>query len=369
MPTNVSPEYKKAEAEYKQARDPQERLTLLKEMLRTIPKHKGTEHLQADIKTRIKQLTEELAGPRKGGARTGPAHVVKREGAAQVSLIGPPNAGKSSLHVALTGSHSEVAPYPFSTHEPIPGMMKFEGVQFQLVDLPPVSPDHTESWLLNALQPADAALLVVDLADPDCLDHIVSIRDLLAERKVTLDERWPFPVGDEANEAGPFADEATRATPGTGVATEAGPTTDDVEDEMGDPFQLHLPTLLVANKSDLDPDPDEVEVLEELLGVRYPAVGVSAETGAGLERIGPLLFQGLGIVRVYSKAPGKEARFDDPFTVRRGQTVLDVARLVHADIAENLKYARIWGSGQFEGQHVGPDHRVRDGDVVELHQG
>ena len=84
MPTNVTPEYKKAEEAYRAAREPKDRLACLKEMLRTIPKHKGTEHLQADIKTRIKELTEELAGPKKGGARTGPAHTVRPEGAAQV---------------------------------------------------------------------------------------------------------------------------------------------------------------------------------------------------------------------------------------------------------------------------------------------
>jgi ribosome-interacting GTPase 1 len=348
MPTNVSPEYKKAEAEYKQARDPRERLTCLKEMLRTIPKHKGTEHLQADIKTRIKQLSDELTGPRKDGARTGPVHALKPDGAGQVSLIGPPNAGKSSLHVALTGSHSEVAPYPFTTHEPIPGMMAFEDVQFQLVDLPPVSADHMESWFLNALQPADAALLVVDLADPECLEHVVTIQRLLGKRRVTLDERWPFPL--EGNDTTPAE---------TAIAEE--------EEDFDDPFHLHLPTLLVANKCDLDPDPDEVAVLEELLGVSYPAVSVSATTGQGLERIGGLLFRGLGVVRVHSKAPGKEPSFEKPFTVRRGQTVLDVARLVHQDIADNLTFARIWGSGQFDGQQVGADHLVCDGDVLELH--
>jgi ribosome-interacting GTPase 1 len=146
MPANLSPEYKKAEAEFKQAREPRERLRCLREMLRTIPKHKGTEHLQADIKTRIKQLTEELAGPRKGGARTGPIHAIRPEGAAQVALIGPPNAGKSTLHARLTGSHAEIAPYPYTTKTPLPGMLPCWDIHFQLVDLPPVSADFMESW-------------------------------------------------------------------------------------------------------------------------------------------------------------------------------------------------------------------------------
>ena len=353
MPANLSPEYKKAEAEFKQAREPRDRLRWLREMLRTIPKHKGTEHLQADIKTRIKQLTEELAGPKKGGARTGPTHSIRPEGAAQVALIGPPNAGKSHLHARLTGSHAEVAPYPYTTKTPLPGMLPYRDVHLQLVDLPPISADFIEPWYVNALRPADAAMLVVDLSDPECLDHVAAIRDRLDQKRVTLEEQWPAGAVVEESAVAADADEAGSA--------------EENADDVPDPFRVRLPTLLVANKSDLDPDPEEVRVLEELLGVRVPAVAVSAETGAGLDAIGPLLFEGLGIVRVYTKVPGRPADDQRPYTVRRGDTVLDVARLVHKEVAESLKFARVWGSGQFDGQQVGADHLVQDADVVELH--
>ena len=338
MPTNVTPEYKKAEEAYRKAREPKERLECLREMFRTIPKHKGTEHLQADIKTRIKQLSEELAGPKKGGRRSGPSHVVRHEGAAQLSLIGPPNAGKSSLHARLTGSHSDIGPYPYTTQLPVPGMLPYEDIHFQLVDLPPVSADFMEPWLVNALQPADGALLVIDVADPECLEQVPVILERLAEKKIYLTPEWP----------------------GLSETAEA--------DETEDPFRLDLPTVLVANKSDLDPDPEEVEVLEELLGLRFPALTVSAKTGDGLDELGSFLFKALEIVRVYTKTPGKKADTDKPFTVRRGGTVLDVAGLVHKDIAEGLKFARMWGTDVFDGQQVGPDHLVADGDLVELHQ-
>jgi len=339
MPTNVTPAYKKAEEAYRKAHEPKERLDCLREMFRTIPKHKGTEHLQADIKTRIKQLTEELAGPKKGGRRSGPSHVVHREGAAQLCMLGPPNAGKSSLHAKLTGSHSDVGPYPYTTHLPVPGMLAHEDVQFQLVDLPPVSSDFMEPWLVNALQPADGVLLVVDISDPDCLEHIPTIVARLAEKKVFLTVAWP---GLE---------------PAKAVEPSAA----------GDPFRLDLPAVLIANKSDLDPNPVEVEVLEELLDLRFPALTTSANTGDGLDELGPFLFRALEIVRVYTKTPGKSADTDKPFTVRRGDTVLDVARLVHKDIARGLKFARIWGAEVFDGQQVGPDHLVCDGDLVEMH--
>ena len=338
MPTNVTPAYKKAEEAYRGAREPKDRLECLREMARTIPKHKGTEHLQADIKTRIKQLTEELSSPKKGGRRSGPSHVVRPEGAAQVAMLGPPNAGKSSLHVVLTGSNSDVGPYPYTTHIPVPGMAPYEDTHFQLVDLPPISDDFMEAWIVNALQPADAAMLVFDLSDPECLEQVPTVLERLADKNIYLTPQWP---GLDCS--------------------------DMRQQESRHVFSLNLPTLLVANKSDLDPDPGEVEVLEELLGLSFPALTVSAESGDGLDGIGAFLFKALEIVRVYTKTPGKPAETDKPFTVRRGGTVLDVAQLVHKDIAEGLKFARMWGSGSYDGQQVGPDHLVADGDVIELH--
>lgn len=342
MPTNVSPEYKKAEEAYRQAREPKERLDCLKLMLSTIPKHKGTEHLQADIKSRIKDLTEELAGPKKGGQRSGPALAIRPEGAAQVALLGPPNSGKSALHLRLTGSRAQSGPGPFITQFPEPGMLPCEDIAFQLLDLPSMSPEHSPPWIASSLQGCDAALLVVDLADPACVDNVQFILDTLEQKKVTLVADWPTLVaGDDAPP--------------------------DAGESLADPFRIELPTLLVANKSDILPDPEEIAVLEELLGVHYPTLRVSAETGQGLGELAPWLFRALGVVRVYTKAPGKDVERDRPFTVRQGDTVLDVARLVHKDIAEGFRFARMWGATVFDGQQVGGDQAVSDGDVVELH--
>ena len=338
MPANLSPEYKSAEANFRKAREPRERLECLREMLRTIPKHKGTDHLQADIKHRIKELSEEIEAPRKGPARSGPSHVVRPEGAAQLALLGPPNSGKASLHARLTASHAHVAEYPFTTLEPQAGMMAYEDVNLELVDLPAVSREHPVPWLATTLQTADGCLLVVDLTESSCVEQIQALHDLLRQKRVTLNADW------------------------NGAAAQAGDRADE------DPFALRLPTLMLASKSDLIADVDaELQVFRELSGLRYPALPVSATTGQGLPEIGPWLFEHLGIVRIYTKTPGRPAEKGRPFTLRRGQKVEDVARLVHKDVAQTLKYARVWGKSGFGGQQVGREHVLADGDIVELH--
>lgn len=334
MPANLTPEYKAAEAEFRKARDPETRLRWLREMLRAVPKHKGTEHLRADIKTRVKQLSEEVAGPARGGARTGPHTSVHREGAAQVMLLGPPNSGKSALHARLTGSHATAGPYPFTTQFPLPGMLPFEDIAFQLVDLPPVTGRHPVPWMPATLATADAGLLVVDLGDPGCVEQVVELHELLAERAVTLTGAWTPPAPDDGSD---------------------------------DPFALSLPVLLVVAKTDQLPRFDEeLAVFRELTGIGYPAVAVSVLAGRGLDQIGFFLFEQLGVVRVYTKLPGRPADHSRPFTVRRGQTVHDVAVLVHKEVADTLTFARLWRQG-VEGRHVGRDFPLEDRDVIELH--
>lgn len=339
MPANLSPEYKAAEAVFRKARDPRERLDGLREMLRTIPKHKGTDHLQADIKRRIKELSEELETPRKGGAaRGGPTLVLRPEGAAQIALLGPPNSGKSALHARLTGSGAHVAPYPFTTHYPEPGMMAHEDIHFELLDLPALSREHPVPWIASTLQTADACMLVVDLGDPSCVEQVQAVHAVLHEKRVALTEHWRV---DSASAA---------------------------EDEGDDPFAICLSTLLLANKADVIRDIDaELAAFCELTGFHYPAFSVSASEGYGLNDIGPWLFRNLGIVRIYTKTPGHPPDKHRPFTLRRSRTVEDVARLVHKDVARTLRYARVWGKSGFDGQHVGREHVLADGDVVELH--
>jgi 50S ribosomal subunit-associated GTPase HflX len=201
-----------------------------------------------------------------------------------------------------------------------------------------VAPEHPVPWLVNSLQTADAALLVMDLGEPACLDQLQGVQSVLAQQRVTLVERWP-------------------------VASQASPSSD-----ADDPFAIRLPALLLANKADTIADVDaELQALRELSASPLPMLAVSATTGHGLGDLSPWLFRHLGIVRVYTKVPGHPADKHRPFTLRHGQTVGDVARLVHQGVARSLRYARVWGHSGFDGQQVGHEHVVEDGDVVELH--
>ena len=332
MPTNVTPEYKKAEAEFKAAREPQDRLAALREMLRLVPKHKGTEHLQSDIKKRIKELTEELAGPKKGGTRGGPPTTIRPEGAGQISLLGPPNSGKSTLHDALTHSGTAIGPYDFTTQFPQPGMLVVEDVGIQLIDLPPISSLHPVPWIANALQPADGALLVVDLSHPGCVADVEDLVSQLSERRVRLIGDWPSGAG--------------------------------VTEDPDDPFVKLLPTALVAAKADQTENVDEeLAILEELLGLDLPTLRASVGDSE-LDHLGRWLFEALGVVRVYTESAAKKD--DRPYTIRRGQTVIDVAGQVHKDFAANFKYARLIRPGEPDRQ-VGRDYELVDGDRIEIH--
>ncbi|HEV8132150.1 MAG TPA: GTPase [Acidobacteriota bacterium] len=326
MPANLTPEYREAEKHFKGAKTTGEKIAALEHMLATIPRHKGTEKIQADLKRRLSKLrtTQE----KKPASRSGLIYHVDKEGAGQVALVGPPNSGKSLLLRRLTRAAPEVAGYPFTTRVPLPGMMDFEDIRIQLVDLPPAHSDFPESWVYQIIRNADAALLVVDLGDPDLLEDLEATLAELAKAKVQL-----------------------------GHST-----------EPGTPGWVAKPAILCANKNDLNGAAGNLGILEELYGDRGRILSVSAETNDGLESLRRALFDLLQVVRVYSKAPGKKPDLAAPYALKRGSRVIDLAGLVHKDFLTQLKFARVWGHGKFEGQMVNREYVLQDRDVVELHR-
>jgi ribosome-interacting GTPase 1 len=342
MPANLPPDYHKAEERLRAARSPAEKIAALEEMLRIMPKHKGTDHLQADLRSRIAKLRRE---PAKKGSRSTFSHYLPREGAGQIALVGPPNTGKSSLVAALTHASPEVADYPFTTREPTPGMMSYQDIAFQLVDLPPLSRERMEVWVFDLIRHADLLWLVMDGLDP--LGELEEMREILSERGIAVVPAMPG-RGEEA--------------PGARVKTPFPPS--PLEGPGG---SVTRRGLLVATGSDRPGVAGEFEALDDLLEHRWPVVAVSSRTGAGLDLLGHRTFQALEIIRVYTKQPGKAADRDAPFTLPRGATVGDLAERIHKDLLVSLKFARIWGAGTFDGQTVQKEHPLLEGDVVEIH--
>ncbi len=330
MPANLTAQYKEAEARYRDATTYEEKLETLREMLALLPKHKGTEKLQADIRKRLSKLEDEEAHAAKSGHRGPDVGHVKKEGAGQWVLLGPPNAGKSALLAALTHAHPEVADYPFTTRLPQPGMMPFEDVHVQLVDTPAVAPGHTEAWLPNLAHGADGVLLVLDVTADDVEGAWRALGEVLEKAHVWPKGR-PLPPG-------------------------------------ASPLLQPRPVVVLLNRSDEDPDGTFAALAREAVGEGLPVFPVSALRGDGLDALRPVLFAELRRIRVYTKEPGHKPDMGRPFVLRQGATVDDLASLVHKDLAARLKFARIWGAhARFEGQQVDRHHALEDRDVVELH--
>lgn len=329
MPANLTPQYIEAEQEYKKAKTPEERVECLKKMWALLPKHKGTDKLQAELKAKISEARDDAEQAKKGGKKGGVSYKIPKQGAGQYVIVGGPNAGKSRLLTRLTRAQVEVAPYPFTTREPYAGMMEWQDVKVQLIDTPPITPDFMEGWVSSMVRAADAALLMVDLGDDDGPFAAESVVERLKEVKTVLTGEPP------------------------------------VDDED---FSIqYVKTLLLANKIDMPGAEERLEIVRELFGQRFPIQVLSAEHGRGLEDAREAIYKFLNVIRVYTKQPGKQADMTSPYTVPAGSTLVEMAAEVHRDFAENLKSARIWGTGVFEGQSVKRDHVLHDKDVVELH--
>jgi ribosome-interacting GTPase 1 len=281
-----------------------------------------------ELRRRLSKLRAEQA--KRPATRAGTVYRVDREGAGQVALVGPPNSGKSALVAALTHAAPEVAPYPFTTREPTPGMMAFEDIQFQVVDLPAVSEEHVEPWVFDLVRHADFVWVVLRAAE--ALEGLEEVNRLLEARNIDI-----YPYQASAAPPGPIGRVSKRA-------------------------------LLVMTGLDEPGAAESVEVVDELLERRWPIAAVSVTAGTGLEALKRRTFDAFGIIRVYTKQPGKPADRGAPFTLPRGSTVGDLALRIHKDILGSMKFARVWGSSAFDGQSVQKDHVLAEGDVVEIHQ-
>ena len=333
MPTNVTPQYRSAEERFRQVRTPQERIIALQEMLAVMPKHKGTDHLKAQLRPRMSKLMEELEGPSRG-SRSGNVEPfsLPKQGAGRATLVGPTNVGKSLLLSRATGAHSKVGSYALSTLEPVPGMLSFEDIRIQLVDTPPITNHSNQGRMYGLLRMSDALVVVVDLS-MDPVPQVVAVFQTLKE--------WGFQLQGKAN---------GHRDPGS---------------------ELAKPVIILGNKADIPGSLDSFQLLDSEFGESYPVLMVSAEEEVGIDELGEEIFRALGVIRIYTQSPQqKREEFvrSAPFVLLQGSTVGDASAYVHKDLLHSFKYAVLWGrSGRFEGQHVGRDHQLQDGDLIELH--
>ena len=329
MATNLTPQYHRAEEQYRRAATTEEELKWLEVMLREMPKHKASEKLQSELKQKISRAKKDAEAERKAGGK-GHAVRIPRQGAGTAVILGGPNAGKSQLLARLTRATPEVAPYPFTTRAPLPGMMPWQDVMVQLIDTPPITADFLEPYVQGLIRAADVAVLVIDLGNDDGIEHCLASLDKLNQTKTRL----------------------------------AAASSLD-EDDIG---LSYTRTIAALNKADLDDFSERLELWHELAPLKLPEFSVSAEQASGLDPLKQAIYESLDVIRVYTKLPkAKEPDMQRPFTAPRGSTLADVAALVHKEMAEQLKFARIWGTGVHDGTSVKGDHVLHDRDIVEIH--
>jgi ribosome-interacting GTPase 1 len=326
MPANLPPQYFEAEQRFREAKTPEDKVEALEEMLAIMPKHKGTDKLKAMLRERISKFKDQ-AQKKKGISRQKTAYDIEKEGPAQTVIIGPPNTGKSSLVKLITNASPEVADFPHTTHKPTPGMAQYENIQFQLIDTPPLTKDYTEPALADLIRRADIVVILLDLtADP------------MQQLEDALHILHSFRIYSEAC---------------------------TIPEDLRKPPKIKK-TLVVVNKMDRREDKETLDIFLELSGIKLPCIGVSTRTGQNVMVFLEKLYELSGIIRVYTKPPGKEADKKSPFIVPLGSTLADLAGKVHNDFANKLKYARAWGKAVRDGQMVQRDYLLQDGDVVEL---
>lgn len=329
MPANLTPQYHRAELEFRRAQTAAEQAECLQRMLQLIPRHKGTERLQADLKTRLKETRLRIQQEAAQGGRSSPLGRMPRQGAGRIVLIGAPNSGKSRILRALTRAEPEVSPWPFTTRDPLPGMMAWRDVRVQLIDTPPIAGGSLDTWLLNLIRSADGVALVFDGRSDDAVPETSGVLQALRQRGVCL------------STASGFAENDPRA------------------------FQVR--TLVVATSAD-DPDCDlRLDMFREQSGGELPVQRVELDRPGSVAGLADALFDLLQVIRVYTRKPGGDVAETDPVTIPRGGTVEDLALQLHEELFQRLSWARVWGQNVHDGQTVGPQHVLSDSDIVELH--
>jgi len=317
VPANLPPTYFEEEKRLREAKNADDKLAIIERMLAIVPHHKGTDHLIAQLRAKISKLKEEKERRPQAQRKLDLLYNVKKEGAGQVLFTGFPNSGKSTLVGALSGEPLEVGDYPYTTRILQTRMMRHEDIWIQLVDTPALGDESQNMWFGNMLRKADVIVAVLALSD-------------------ALEEEYELVV-EEVKRQLPYIDDHPNAL------------------------------LIVVNKADLTAYARSLEKFEEKLKRPGTVIPASATQDMNLHLLRQTIFNSLGVIRVYSKLPGKKPDFDAPFVLKKGGTTLDLALKVHKDFVAKLRYAKLWRGAEHNGVMVSKEFLLEDRDVIELH--
>ena len=389
MPTNLPPEAKDKWAEVESTRNPREKIQRMQEFLSLVPQHKGTMKLRGQVKKKMAVLRKEVEERKqKRAGRGGPKFFIEKEGAAQLAVLGVTNVGKSCLLRQLTNANVVVSGAPYSTREPIPAIMNFEDVQFQLVEAPALMNGSADgrAWGLQTLalaRNADGLILMVDPSRNAVEQLQIVLSELEKARVLTSKPRGRVDIDRRYMGAGlriilignlldcTIGDieallKSYRISDAT-VKISGQVALDDVEDAIFE-NTIYRPAVVVLNKLDLDGANAELVRLKNFVNERLPVVAISCEKKQGFEKLGETLFATIGVIRIYTKEPGAREPSQHPFTLQRGATVADLARNIHTDFERDFAFARVWADRLvFSPQKVGVNFALEDKDVIEIH--
>ena len=389
MPANLPQEAKHKWNEVTLTKNPETKLQLMSEFLSLVPKHKGTDKLCSQVKRQMAQLREDIDKKKQQAKKTGsaPSYYVPKAGAAQIAVIGPPNAGRSSLLKAVTNSPVQVTSWPFGTIKPTPGMLSYEDIQFQLVEVPPIVEGSSEGKAdgfmnLSCIRNADGVIVIVDMTDDPEGNFLMVSNELETARiliepptgSVEIVKRghgrdiqfiWEGELDNcsEHDIVELLADYRIKSA----LVRVIGKVSLDIVEDALYGNAVYKPALILANKIDLNNNSDMMEQLQQA-SAPMEVIPVSLKKSTSLAHsIGKKIFDLLEITRVYTKAPGNEPA-KDPIVCRPGTTVGDLAQIIHNDFYRNFKYARIWGpAAKFDNEKVGLDRVLLDKTIIQLY--
>jgi len=390
MPANLPPDARKKWAEVEETHIPRERLQKMEEFLSLVPKHKGTAKTCAQVKKQMSALRKEIEEKKKKkkASKGGPKTFIEKEGAAQVALISMTKAGRSSLLSSLTRAKVEISTNLYATRNPIPGIMTYQDLQIQIIEAPALMEGAADgkAWGLQTLgiaRNADGLIIVVDLAQDPVKQLSIILDELSRARISTIKptskveiERKYMGIGLRIIVFGRLVNctfkEVEELLKGYNVTDaivkiSGDATLSDIEEAIFE-IMVYRPTVIIANKIDLQGAEGNLKLLQAYLGNRLPIVPVSALTGTGLDKIGENLFNTLEIIRIYTKEPNEREYSKKPFILRKGSTIYNLAKSIHSDFKDDFYFARVWSERLvFSPQKVGSTFKLQDGDVVEIH--